>query len=61
MGLLESFAREGTFALPVFLSAQKRHHGVLSMCADRPQAVSPIALTQRVNPLAADSACIFRS
>jgi probable HAF family extracellular repeat protein len=25
---------EGTFALRVFLSAQKRHHEVLSMCAD---------------------------
>jgi hypothetical protein len=38
--LLEFFAREGTFALPVFLSAQERHHEALSMRADGPQAVS---------------------
>jgi hypothetical protein len=31
MGLLEFFAREGTFALPGFLFAQKRHHEALSM------------------------------
>jgi hypothetical protein len=30
MGLLEFFAREGTFALLVFLSAQKCHHEALS-------------------------------
>jgi hypothetical protein len=38
---LEFFATEGTFALRVFLSAQKRHHEALSMCANRLDTYPP--------------------